>query len=83
MIVKEKALEIAKRYCENNGLSPEKLEDQYTQFISDKLIFVSFPPEKPDGLKNDLETQGIPTLLVCDGYSVVETEYTRLYLGMQ
>lgn len=80
-IEKKLAIEAADKYCLANGLSISKLHNTYSQIISDNLYFVVFPDIEPNGLLNDIETQGIPILIVNDDYSVTKTEQTERYLG--
>ena len=78
------AFEIARGYCERNGLSVDKLRRQRFELIYDQAIFAQPGEAKPNGLINDLETQPKATLIIqCseDRISVQETEYTRKYLA--
>lgn len=77
------ALEVAKGYCTENGLSYAKLCQQRFNLIYDEAIFSQPSDVVPDGLRNDLATQPKPTLIIknVDGVvTVKETEYTKQYL---
>lgn len=80
MIDAEMAREVAKNYCEANGLSVPNLFSEKRFCASEKMYFLRFPDAESHGLKNDLETQGFPILIVNEDYSVSETEHTREYL---
>ena len=62
--VKAMALTIAKGYCEDNNLSYDKLLKQEFALIYDTAFFAQPSGIKPDGLKNNLETQAKPTFLM-------------------
>ena len=73
----ESAKESAREYCINNQLDIDLLAQQ--------RVFVIGQPSasKPRGLKNDLETQPRPTLIVekiGDTFQVSETSNTQPYL---
>ena len=77
------AIEIARKYCELNGLSKEKLLKQYFFDGTESLIFAQPSDVEPDGLKNDMETMPRPTLVIKhkDGeVEVNQTEWTKTYL---
>lgn len=59
-----KALEYAEKYCEQNGLSMNELKKQEFQRIGDMMIFAQPSDVEPDGLRNDIATQPLPTLVV-------------------
>lgn len=77
---REKANQVAEEYCEKAGFSVELLRGLYKQMLSGNLCYIAFPNQNADGLKNDIETQGVPVLKVTNEYAVSETEYTRQYL---
>jgi len=77
------ALEVAKPFCKENGFSFEKLEKQRVIVMNDSVVFAAPSNVKPDGLRNDIATQPIPTILVKieDGGIVCEaTEHAKKYL---
>lgn len=79
------AFEVAKDYCKKNNLSLEKLKDQRIEIIKSTLFFSQSRNIQPDGLKNDLDTMPIPTLIITtdgDGLKIEQTEYTKKYLSM-
>lgn len=79
-IDKELANKVAEEYCKKAGFSVSVLRGLYQQMLSGNLYYIAFPNKNADGLKNDLETQGIPVLKVTNEYIVDETEYTRRFL---
>ena len=77
------ALAYAKPFCKEKGFSFEKLEKQRFIAMQESVIFAAPSNVKPDGLRNDIETQPIPTLLVKlkDGKIVCEaTEHAEKHL---
>lgn len=77
------ALAFAKPFCKENGFSYEKLKKQRVIFMQDSVVFAAPSNVKPDGLRNDIETQPVPTLLVKieDGEIVCEaTEHAKEHL---
>ena len=77
------AVELAKDYCKNNGLSIEKLNQQMFAVIYSSAIFAQPSNVIPNGLLNDLETQPKPTLIIKkndNGLVIEQTEYTHEYL---
>lgn len=78
------ALEAASRYCLTNQLSVEKLGQQRFEWFGDAAVFAQPSGIKPDGLKNDLETQPKPTLILrLDNgkFHIEQTEHTKKYLA--
>ena len=73
-------LRMVKEYCEKVGFSANVLQGFYQQLISGNLYYIAFPNKNADGLRNDLDTQGVPVLKVTSEYTVIETEFTRLFL---
>lgn len=75
----------AEAYCKANNLSVEKLRSQKFEIISDRMIFAQPTGVKPDGLRNDLDTQPYPTLILrLDSHGAIQietTDYTRKYLA--
>ena len=80
MMDKKLANKAAEEYCEKAGFSVSVLRGLYQQILSGNLYYIAFPHKDANGLKNDLETQGIPVLKVTNEYIVEETEYTRRFL---
>ena len=79
------SLIVAKEYCENNGLSIEKVKGQHFFFAYDSAIFAQPSDVIPNGLCNDIDTQPKPTLIIRnqDGELMVEeTELTRKILSI-
>ena len=77
------ALEAAKSYCKENGLSVDKLRNQRFIIINSTAAFGQPSDVVPDGLMNDIATQPKPTLIfrLEDGELIIEeTEHTREYL---
>lgn len=81
LINKEKAMLAAKQYCEENGLSVDKLLSDHRSCRNDRMYLLRFPRTTEKGLYEDMDTQGVPILIVNPDYSVTETEYTREYLS--
>lgn len=78
------AFEFAKRYCEENGYSVDKLKKQRINCIYNTVIFAQPSDIVPDGLLNDMETIPLPTLILEANAGVLEvkqTEYTQKYLA--
>ena len=73
-----------KPFCQANNLSPEKLSAQKFEIIADTIIFAQPTDVKPDGLRNDIDTQPKPTLVLqlnSNGEIQIETtECTEKYL---
>lgn len=79
----ESAKESAREYCINNQLDIDLLAQQRVFVINQKIIFAQPSASKPRGLKNDLETQPSPTLIVekiGDTFQVSEISNTQPYL---
>ena len=77
------SLELAKSYCQNNGLSFEKLKGQEFYWIYGEAIFAQPSGVEPKGLTNDRETMPLPTLIIKldnDELKIEQTEYTKKYL---
>ena len=77
----QRAKTAAMKYCVERGYSVDVLKGLYFQIISGNLYFVKFPEVKSNGLKNDVETRGIPVLKVTKEYNVAETENTKTVLS--
>lgn len=81
---KREIIKIAEEYCQKNGLSLDKLHKQVFAYSEERSIFAERIEEsKPDGIKNDMESLPIPTLIVEKNngkYNVIETESTNMYL---
>lgn len=78
------SLEVAKSFCQSNGLSFDKLKEQRFDFIYGTAIFSQPSGIEPKGLTNDRETMPLPTLIIknIDGNIIFEkTEYTQKYLA--
>lgn len=75
---KSKAIEAAKRFCAEKGLSVEKLSKQYKQVIDTRLYFGNPTPNATADLYHDMEVRPAVTLIVNEDYSVQETEHTHL-----
>lgn len=80
LIDKEKAMLAAKKYCRENGLSVDKLLADQRACMDDRMYLLRFPRATDKGLYEDMDTQGVPILIVNSDYSVNETEYTKEYL---
>ena len=77
----ESAKKCAREYCINNQLDIDLLEQQRIFVIDQKIIWAQPSSRKSEGLKNDLETQPSPTLIVekvGDTFQVRETSHTWL-----
>lgn len=74
------ATEKATDYCQQNGLSVDKLRTQLISIINDSLYFWQENEAVPNGLKNDLDTMPYHTLIVKNDYSVHSTPYSTTYL---
>mgnify|MGYP004635072643 CR=1 FL=1 len=84
-IVVEQAKRKAKEYCADNGLDISLLDRQVVYVIDGDVIFAQPSGVKANGLKNDLETQPKPTLVLekqRNGFSVKTTEHTFPVLGL-
>lgn len=78
------ALEAVSHYCRTNGLSVEKLMRQRFEWLGDMAVFAQPSGVKPNGLMNDLETQPLPTLILCEKggkMEIRETEHTKKFLA--
>lgn len=78
------AFEFAKDYCQKNNLSLEKLKNQKIEIVRSVLFFAQPSDKNPDGLRNDMETLPIPTLIITmDGedLKIEQTEHTKTYLA--
>ena len=75
----------AASYCEAHGLSMEKLRSQRFETVADMMIFAQPTGVSPDGLRNDIATRPLPTLVLRldeQGNLLVEgTQHTRRYLA--
>lgn len=81
---KAMAMESAKAYCMENGISWELLQKQRFDLLGMTAVFSQPSTQKPQGLVNDIETQPKPTLIIRfqDGKLIFEqTEYTKKYLA--
>ena len=58
------ALNVAKAYCKENGISFDKLRKQQFALIYESAIFAQPSDVVPKGLLNDIETQPKPTLII-------------------
>lgn len=77
------AIEYSKKYCLNEKLSIEKLSREEFYFSCNECVFAHPSEIKPDGLKNDIETQPKATLVIKyeKGELFIEqTEYTKEFL---
>lgn len=84
-LAKAMAFDVATRYCQENGLSVEKLKTQQFTLFADIACFAQPSGVKPEGLVNDIKTQPYPTLILKadDGKLIVEqTEHTHKYLAL-
>lgn len=78
------ALNLLKPYCQEHGLSFEKMKKQKFEFINGVAFFLQPSEVKPIGLMNDMETMPMPTLIlkIVNGDIVFEqTEHTKKYLS--
>lgn len=78
------SLELAKDYCQNNGLSFDKLKGQEFYWIYGEAIFAQPSGVKPEGLTNDRETMPLPTLIIKldnNELKIEQTEHTKKYLS--
>jgi hypothetical protein len=78
------ALAAAKPYCESHLLSFDTLQQQQFQVIYGEAMFFQPTDIAPDGLRNDLKTQGKPTLTIkaVDGEIIIEeTKFTKQFLS--
>lgn len=84
-IYRELALSYAEKYCLQHDLSLEKLKTQRFEAVADRLVFAQPTGVQPDGLRNDIATQPVPTLILkadSEGKLQIEsTEHTRKYLS--
>ncbi len=77
-----KALQCAVSYCQENGLSQEKLKDgTILSYDAETLEILRFPELAPEDLYDEIKGRGFPILIVRSDYTVEETEYTRRYLS--
>lgn len=77
------AVEYAKKYCIEHGLSIEKLQMQRFVLSANECCFAQPSGVKPKGLTNDKETMPKVTLIIkfVDGQlQIEETEYTVQFL---
>lgn len=77
------ALELAKGFCSKHGYNLKKLQAQRYIELPSCICFAQPTGVKPDGLRNDIATQPLPTLLVklVNGELTFETtEHTDKYL---
>lgn len=74
-------------YCHDHNLSLEKLKTQRFETVADMMIFAQPTGVSPDGLRNDLATRPIPTLVIRlddnGKLSVEGTPHTERYLSNQ
>ena len=75
-IVKSKAMDAARAYCEEHNISIKRLEQQRTQIIDDALYFGQRNYSFKGGLENDIASQPPVTLIVRNDYTVEETAET-------
>ena len=72
-------------YCRKHGLSLEKLKTQRFETIADMMVFAQPTGVIPDGLRNDIATRPLPTLVIRlddSGNLVIEgTSHTEKYLA--
>lgn len=81
---KAMAIELAKAYCAKLGYNPEKVNSQRYCELPGCVLFAQPSGIKPDGLKNDIATQPLPTLILktVNGALAFETtEHTKKYLS--
>ena len=78
MFDKSTALEAAKRFCVQKGLSVERLGNHYKQVISDKLYFGEPTKNASADLLKDMQVRPLVTLIVQTDYTVTETVHTYL-----
>lgn len=79
----DNAKRIAREYCIQHGLNIRSLEKQLIYVINGKTIFAQPSQCRANGLREDLDTQPKPTLIVeksSRGYIVHTTEYTKYVL---
>ena len=77
------AVELARDYCKNHGYNPLKLQTQRYFELPSCVCFAQPRGVAPDGLRNDIATQPLPTLVIrfADGRLIFETtEHTDKYL---
>ncbi len=77
------AFELAVRYCQEHGLSVDKLAEQQVHMLDDMIMFATPSGVEPKGLTNDLATMPIPALMLIyeDGkLRFEETEHTKRLL---
>ena len=76
---------VASTYCRDHNLSMAKLKTQRFETVADMMVFAQPTGVAPDGLRNDIETRPIPTLVIRlsdDGKLQVEgTPHTTQYLS--
>ena len=80
----DNAKRIAREYCIHHGLNIRSLEKQLIYVINGKTIFAQPSQCRANGLREDLDTQPKPTLIVeksSRGYIVHTTEYTKYVFG--
>lgn len=76
-------LRVAGDFCRKHGYSEEKLKQNRLYMFDDSAVFAVPSNVAPDGLRNDIATQPLPTLVlkVIDGNLIFEvTEHTDKYL---
>lgn len=81
----ESAKRTAREYCKKNGLDEKLLDSQSVYFINGKIIFAQPSMVKANGLRNDRDTQPIPTLVVEkkeSNFCIQPTDYTVSVLGI-
>lgn len=80
---KAMALELAKDFCKKHGYNSMRLATQRYAELPSCVCFAQPTGIKPDGLRNDIATQPLPTLIIrqVDGRITFETtEHTDKYL---
>lgn len=80
------AIEYVKDYCKKNNLSVDKLHGQRFVLCGNECAFAQPSDVKPNGLINDGDTMPKVTLIIkfeCEQLKIEETEYTKIFLGMQ
>ena len=81
---KAMAMESAKSYCKENGLSWELLKAQQFDLLGLTAVFSQPSDVKAQGLVNDVETMPKPTLIIryqAGGLVFEQTEYTKQFLS--
>ena len=77
------AIEFVRNYCKENDLSIDKLMNEIFHLSYNECGFAHPSEIKPDGLKNDIETQPKATLVIKHEKGelfIEQTEYTKEFL---